>query len=84
MKKTILIVTVLLLLCGCSTVISVKETEEDNTAYNLSFTDGDQDSSYTVNGSTYIELGNEDVYITKAGTYILEGTLEDAGKFSWY
>lgn len=78
MKKIIYLLTVLFLLCGCSTVISVNETEEDNSAYDLSFSEDDLDASYAVNGSTYIELGNEDIQITKAGTYILEGTMNDA------
>ena len=78
MKKILMMMAVLFLLCGCSTVISVNEAEEDNTTSNLSFSEKDLDASYSVNGSTYIELGNEDVRITKAGTYILEGTLKDA------
>lgn len=71
----------LLLLGGCNTVISdntsyADDNEEAATAYNLSF-DG-SDASYEVNGSTYITLGDEDVKITKAGTYILQGTLNNA------
>ena len=71
----------LLLLGGCSTVIpenTAKENEESATAYNLSFTESETDASYEINGSTYITLGEEDVRITKGGTYILEGSLKEA------
>ena len=85
MKKTIPILSLLLLifLSGCTTVIAdntVKDDdkEEEATAYNLSFNESDSDGSYQINGSTLIELGNEDVKITKGGTYILEGTLNNA------
>ncbi len=71
----------LLLLCGCNTVI-VEDVEKDSddadTAYNLSFTEEESDASYQVSGSTYITLGDKDVNITKGGTYILQGTLSDA------
>ncbi len=70
----------LLMLCGCNTVISdnVKSSEEAAEAYNLSFDESVSDPTYQINGSTYISLGNEDVRISKGGTYILEGTLSDA------
>lgn len=77
MKKLIGLVAVLmLLLTGCDSVIAVYIPEDDTaTDYNLEFSESDLDSSYTVNGSSYITLGDEDISITKGGTYILEGTL---------
>lgn len=80
MKKMMIVMIALLSLCGCSTVISdntAAKQEENATAYNLSVTESD--SSYSINGSTYITLSNEDVKISKGGTYILEGTMNDAG-----
>lgn len=79
MKKMILLMIVLLGLCGCNTVISENTEEKENVAeaYDLSF-NGSNDSSYEINGSTYVSLGSDDIKITKGGTYILEGTLEDA------
>ena len=80
MKKMIAFMMSLLLLCGCSTVISDNstKTEEVAEAYDLNFTESETDASYQINDSTYITLGNEDVKITYAGTYILEGSLENA------
>ena len=80
MKKIVLMFTCLLLLCGCNTVISenITDDKENLTAYNLSFNESDSDPSYQINGSTLITLGNEDIKITKGGTYILEGILEGA------
>lgn len=77
-KKLIMIVAALslLLLSGCSAVISENtKTEDPQVITDLSFNEDDLDSSYSVNGSVYLNLGNEDIRITKAGTYILEGTL---------
>lgn len=81
MKKMICVMTFLLLLCGCSTVIvdnTDKDSEDAATAYNLSFSEEDIDAGYQISGSTYITLGDKDVNITKGGTYILQGTLSDA------
>ncbi|MBQ1306945.1 MAG: carbohydrate-binding domain-containing protein, partial [Erysipelotrichaceae bacterium] len=81
MKKMICVMTFLLLLCGCSTVIvdnTDKDSEDAATAYNLSFSEEDIDAGYQISGSTYITLGDKDVSITKGGTYILQGTLSDA------
>ena len=78
MKKLIILLIGLLMLCGCNTVISENtksNSEASEDAYNLSFSETDQDASYSLNGSTYISLGDEDVKITKGGTYILEGNL---------
>lgn len=77
MKKLITLVFVALLLSGCDVVIG-KDTvsaEENVNDYNLSFKETENDSTYSINGSTYFELGNDDVMINKAGVYILEGTL---------
>ena len=64
------------MLSGCNAVISENnQTDNDATDYNMSFTEEEQDASYSINGSTYITLGNDDIKINKAGTYILEGTL---------
>ena len=76
--KRIIILLAVLLLSGCSTVISDNtdiSSKEEATDYNMSFTETDSDSSYAINGSTYVTLGDKDLKITKGGTYILEGTL---------
>ncbi|MBQ6493761.1 MAG: carbohydrate-binding domain-containing protein [Erysipelotrichaceae bacterium] len=86
MKKITALITVLalLLLSGCNTVISDNTGKGDNdndgpaTAYDLSFREADIDSEYAISGSTYISLGDEDVKITKGGTYILEGQMNGA------
>ena len=78
MKKLIISLLGVFLLCGCSTVIPDNASSSSGKVYddyNMSFTEKESDSSYAVNGSTYITLGNEDVRITRGGTYILEGTL---------
>ena len=79
MKKSIILLLGVLLLSGCSAVIpdnhTVSNSKEEATDYNMSFTETEKDSSYSINGSTYVTLGNEDLKISKAGTYILEGTL---------
>ena len=69
---------VLLLFSGCSTVIedNKKKDEDIADAYDLSFSASDSDADYDINGSTYIALGNDDVKINEAGTYILEGALK--------
>ena len=75
MKKIMMVMIALLLFSGCDTVISDNTQAAENAdAYQLSFKDSD--ASYEISGSTYISLGDEDVKINKAGTYILEGTLE--------
>jgi hypothetical protein len=81
MKKLLILLTGLLLLCGCSTVIpdNVKADENTTDTHNLSFSSEELDGSYEINGSTYISLENEDVTIAKGGTYILDGTMENAG-----
>ena len=85
MKKTIPVIFLLavLLLSGCTTVIADNTAKDDDndeaaTAYNLSFSDSETDGSYQINGSTLVELGDEDIRITKGGTYILQGTLNNA------
>ena len=66
----------LLMLCGCNTVIDNEDTSSTTAvADNTNYTEGGAAASYEISGSTYISLGNEDVKINKAGTYILEGTL---------
>lgn len=78
MKKIILLLIMLITLCGCNTVISESSTNTNTGTYDLSIDTADKDASYSINGSTYITLGSEDVHINKAGTYILEGTLDNA------
>lgn len=68
-----------LLLSGCNAVISEKPAVETDTGYDLGFSENDLDASYSLNVSTYVSLGDEDVTITKAGTYILSGEMKDAG-----
>ncbi|MBQ3295454.1 MAG: carbohydrate-binding domain-containing protein [Erysipelotrichaceae bacterium] len=77
MKKLLILFITVLLLSGCSTVISDNKTASDGEAanYNMSFTESETDSSYSINGSTYVTLGDDDLNIRKGGTYILEGTL---------
>ncbi|MBR4461533.1 MAG: carbohydrate-binding domain-containing protein [Erysipelotrichaceae bacterium] len=70
MKKAKILLLALCLLTGCNAVISEADLSED-----MDLDIKDQDYSYELNGSTYIQLGNEDVYISEEGTYILEGTL---------
>ena len=66
----------LLLLSGCSTVISENnKTEDSGQDTDLGFNENDLDASYSLNGSTYLNLGDKDIRISEAGTYILEGTL---------
>ncbi len=66
----------LLLLSGCSTVISENnKTENSEQDTDLDFNENDLDASYSVNGSTYLNLDDKDIRITEEGTYILEGTL---------
>ena len=77
MKKILVLFAVLMLMSGCNTVISDNSQNSDTTS-NLSFSQSDLSGTYSVNGSTYIELGDSDVKITKAGTYILSGTLDNA------
>jgi len=69
-----------LLISGCNTVIfdSSLNEETQNEEYDLKFNEKEVDASYDQNKSTYIELGDEDITITKHGTYILEGTLNNA------
>lgn len=75
MKRLILFLMMVLLLSGCNTVISDNTKTTTATDYVTSFSEEEVDASYQINGSTYITLSNEDVKITRAGTYILEGTL---------
>lgn len=72
MKKIIISLILLTLLCGCSGVIY----EGSSDSYNLSFDEEDIDYSYT--NTTNLVLNDEDVYINTAGTYVLSGTLENA------
>ena len=77
MKKLLILLITVLLLSGCNTVISDNTADSDSEAagYNMSFTEDETDSSYSINGSTYVTLGDKDLNIRKGGTYILEGTL---------
>ena len=70
----------ILLVSGCNTVIfdSSLNEETQNEEYDLKFKEKEIDASYDPNKSTYIELGDEDITITKHGTYILEGALNNA------
>lgn len=74
----------MLMFSSCSAIIATKPDETDG-SFDLSFREEDLDASYQIDGSTYISLGNEDIRISKSGTYILEGTLNgsvivEAGK----
>ena len=75
MRKLLILLLALCLLSGCDAVISEASPQETQ---EMDLTVKDTDYGYELNGSTYIELGNEDVSITKGGTYILEGSLNDA------
>ena len=70
MKKLLILFITVLLLSGCSTVISDNKTASDGEAanYNMSFTESETDSSYSINGSTYVTLGDDDLNIRKGGT----------------
>ncbi len=74
MKKIIIALICLFLLCGCSSVIyegSVTDGQSD-----LTIKDEDKDASYT--NSESLEVGDDDIYITSAGTYTLTGELNGA------
>ena len=71
MKKLLALTLSLLLiagLSGCSTAI------DDNSSASTPSTT--TDSSQVIDSSTDIELGDEDMYITNAGTYTLSGELK--------
>ncbi|MBQ6560236.1 MAG: carbohydrate-binding domain-containing protein [Erysipelotrichaceae bacterium] len=71
MKRMMILLLTLCLLTGCNAVIS----EQTSATEDMDLDFKKEDYSYELNGSTYIQLGNEDIRITEAGTYILEGTL---------
>ena len=73
MKKIIVILISLFILCGCSGVIYDSSENVDTT--NLSFNSEDMDSSYS--NTTNLVVDDDDVYITNGGTYTLSGVLED-------
>lgn len=76
MMKKILFIMLIVMLSACNTVIAEKQVSSNSTAtVELGIDQSDADASYSINGSTYIELSDEDISITKAGTYILQGTL---------
>ena len=75
--KKIFVLFICLTLCGCSTVISDNNgsSVSDNVAvsgYDLSIKDSDKNPSY-LEGEV-IELSDDDIDITKGGTYILRGS----------
>ena len=72
MKKILWMLAALLMLSGCSAVIS-DDTGQNDKEYQFSFPE--EDYSYSLNGSTCISLGDETIRISKAGTYILQGKL---------
>lgn len=75
--KKVFVLFICLTLCGCSTVISDNNgssSVSDNVAvsgYDLSIKDSDKNPSY-LEGEV-IELSDNDIDITKGGTYILRG-----------
>ena len=74
--KKILFIILTVMLCACNTVIEEKKTDTTvSSNVELGIDKGDSDGTYSINGSTYIVLSDEDVMISKAGTYILQGTL---------
>lgn len=74
--KKILFIMLIVMLSACNTVIAENPVTSNSTAtVELGIDQSDADASYSINGSTYIELSDEDINITKAGTYILQGTL---------
>jgi hypothetical protein len=75
MRKLLIALLAACLLSGCDAVISESPVQDDQ---EIDLTIKDTDYGYELNGSTYIELGDEDVSITKGGTYILQGTLTGA------
>ncbi|MGN1404794.1 MAG: carbohydrate-binding domain-containing protein [Erysipelotrichaceae bacterium] len=79
--KNILMLFICLMLCGCNSVISDNTGSETNnnvtdsidvSGYDLSIKDSDKNPSY-LDGER-IELGSDDINITKGGTYILSGS----------
>ena len=76
--KKVFVLFICLTLCGCSTVISDNNgssSVSDNVAvsgYDLSIKESDKNPSY-LEGEV-IELSDDDIDITKGGTYILRGS----------
>ena len=76
--KKVFVLFICLTLCGCSTVISDNKgssSVSDNVAvsgYDLSIEESDKNPSY-LEGEV-IELSDDDIDITKGGTYILRGS----------
>ena len=80
MRKTVFLLIGLLALSGCGVVVYERPEEEEKTdIYDLNITEDASDGSYQTTNSTIIDLGNEDVKISRGGTYILQGEMEDAG-----
>ena len=73
--KKILFILLIVMLCACDTVIAQKQDNTFSNTAELGFDQNDSDGTYSINGSTYIVLSDEDIKINKAGTYILQGTL---------
>lgn len=73
MKKIVLVLLTLLLLCGCNSVIH-EETSDESTSYDFNIKDAYNNASYTNKVKT-IELASEDINISSAGEYLLEGKL---------
>lgn len=73
MKKLLVAIITLFMLCGCSTVI--KEKTDSDTTYDLSFKDEDLDASYD-NAKELLLDGEDDVTITEEGNYIISGELD--------
>ena len=73
MKKIIIALISLFLLCGCSAINGVIY---DSSAELLSIKEEDKDATYTTT-TNLVAVDNNDIYITEAGTYTLTGTLEN-------
>ena len=73
MKRILTILFTILALTGCSTVIS--ENINSDTSSSVVTVGKAKDDSYSVSDSVQVALSDEDVKITKEGTYVLQGTL---------
>lgn len=73
MKKIVLVLS-LLLLCGCNSVIH-EESNDANASYDFNIKDAYNNITYSGDVNT-IELANEDINITSAGEYLIQGKLE--------
>ena len=72
--KKILLILLLILLCGCNSVINENSKEQEST-YDFTIKDAYNNITCPSNAKT-INLEDEDIYITSSGDYLLKGDLK--------